>query len=93
MYIYTCLPNSLNLHKGALHCHRSLLPFACKIISQVARSQYIYGQFRGNVNLGMVYKTFLKCILLGVISKNILWTFVKIQRLIFVTCCVAMETM
>ena len=54
---------------------------------------YAYGQFRGNVNLGMVYKTFLKCILLGVISKNILWTFVKIQRLIFVTCCFAMETM
>ena len=53
----------------------------------------IFGQFRGNVNLGMVYKSFLKCILLGVISKNMLWTFVKIQRLIFVTCCVAMETM
>ena len=29
----------------------------------------------------------------NVISKNILWTFVKLQRLIFVTCCVAMETM
>ena len=53
----------------------------------------VYWQFSGNVNLDMVYKTFLKWILLGVISKNILWTFVKIQIFIFVTHCVAMETM